>query len=483
MRKLVVLTILLAVVSVGFTVAAATLKFKAPYDGRKEQLIAQQKEDKDNTGGGEAANMSPEERLLSSISGYWEGVKRGDWVKYVSRYNGEPVIEIWTVEDINVEDAEIEMVRAYYDNEGTIIKHEEFAIDLKAAEEAYITFQAGKKEADKVKKVEEIEATFNGKEIPADVKVGVHIDLTTDKWGRLKDVDISNCTIDAFSKDVKAGGKVYNENLFQWQYYYLADGTDSEKDLDRKEVKPGDVQKALEVVESIPKSIKVAARDKYELEREKWLGAMKKEAAADAVPDIEDKLEPAPEEIQAELDKLEGYYKGIRVGDWCKLIIRGHHIQVWTVYDIEREGADDIKVKWRRRFYNNLGNMYLIDNASGLVSDSEKMYQQYKTDPSFAVDKEIDEVGLPGGKSVPVRLLIRRASMGSMCRMLSRENPLEGHVLSMFNGEIFYVLTDWGRKADSDRKAVKKGDVEKALEELHKWMDKELSKHIDSGDL
>lgn len=460
MKKTIIFLLISSFLLTAAAVAAGQMGLTQAYEGRKTV----------DAGANEPGTVdAPEVSWLNSLQGYWQGTRVGDWVKYLARLDGKPVIEVWTVEEFNEPDREAYISRVYYGDEGDVIREEEFSVDLDMAEETWRIFQEGKKEKRFAERVEEVVADFNGRKIAGDLKVGMQVEWKTDRWGWVTGKEVMKCNVDMYSMGVRVGGKVYNGNWSFFDYLYLADGTIA--DRDSKKVSPGDLTALVEAVKPVPDEIKAVMEEKKKhIEKEPI-------TIHEPIADIKDDMKPASEKIRAKLNGLEGYWRGVRVGDWCKLIIRGHHIQVWIVYEIVELGKNDVEIKFRRRFYNDDGELYDINNASTLVAEAEKMYGQYKTDPSFVVDKKIDELVLPGGKCLSARLLVRKASMGSMVRILSRENPVEGHVMSMFKSELFYVLLDCGCALESDRKAVRKGDVARAKKWLVDWVDKELPKH------
>ncbi len=185
--------------------------------------------------------------------------------------------------------------------------------------------------------------------------------------------------------------------------------------------------------------------------------------------------------MRATLDNLNGYYKGVEVGDWCKMLAMGHHIQTWIVYNIAPNMDGNLEVQFRRRFFDNKAVMYTLYNASEEIQFSEEMFEQYKTDPSFSMDREFESITLPFGQKMSARILVRQASMGSMVRILSRDNCFAGHVMSRLKA-VHYILLDWGRKKDLARTAVKPGDVYKAREALDTWENDILPKYLEEDE-
>jgi hypothetical protein len=183
------------------------------------------------------------------------------------------------------------------------------------------------------------------------------------------------------------------------------------------------------------------------------------------------------------VDSLEGYYRGIRPGDWCKLLVQGHHIQVWTCFEVKRDGESGVKVSWSRKLYDDKGDMYQTLNASETIEESENEYKNIGADPSYTVNCDCVSITLPTGKQISGRVIVRRTTYGSVCRIICRENKLGGCCFSMWAGKIAYVLLDFGREDRIEGKTVKASDVAAAGAMQKKWIEETLPKYIPKADL
>jgi hypothetical protein len=468
MRRIIPAVLILALAAV--LIAAGCYEYKGRQQAETAAATA--------TGGGGQASGGD---MRDQIVGYWEGVEIGDWVKYLMNLSGRDVIVLYTVTEFDFEDGAVKYTREFYGNDAKEIGKDETFQDLNSAKDTYMDMKTARTEEDETKKVLEKSVVFNGKTIKGDLKVSIIGEVKADVGGYVYGYEVPNYTIEFYSKDVKVGGLVYSENNYKRERYYLDSGTAKEEE--RGDVYPGDLENAVALAK-IPDEFKAIAKDRDKKEYKKWVPEPGSRKIDQTIPDITDEFTAMDEPLTDRIDSLEGFYKGVRPGDWCKLLVQGHHIQVWTCYAIDRDNSGEAKVSWRRRFYYVKGNLYDIQNANELVSDSEKEYQQsISGDRSYVINYDCDSITLPTGKVVSGKVMVRRASAGSTCRIQTRENKIGGNFFSMRVGKMAFLLLDYGRADNTAGKEVKDGDVVKARELQQKWLKETLTKYIPEEDL
>jgi hypothetical protein len=411
-----------------------------------------------------AAQPTPVRGFNIGLKGYWAGAVKGDWIKYLTVLDNRDVIEVRTIKDFNQDEGVIyaAVERVYYDEDGSELKRVEKSFDLDEEYEMYEDLQIEKGVTDKKKKkVWDFETNVSGRKFKGALEVKLIYTVLTDSENNVTDINIHDILVAFYSGDVKFGGVVYRGDNSTFSMVFLEQGNIAESE--RKKPKPGDVKKAVQNARrnaDIDKVIQEA------VDNIPWPKGGEP-VAVDKIDDIEDPTAPAAPEVLKIVDSLKGPYKGVRVGDWAKVLVRNHHIQVWTVHKIDKDS-----VHFRRRFYNNAAALYNIENATdSLVT------------PGLPNDGTVKErkaaVTLPTGKTIQCTIRIRQASMGKMCRMLSGSQPVGGGmVFSMFKETIYVVLLDWGRLGRTTGKAVKPGDVKKAKDALAKWRKNTLPKLV-----
>jgi hypothetical protein len=450
------------------SVSAAYLFGCRRYTGRyakkaDEGTAVAEKENKDDAFGGAEEKIRIDHHQLK---GYWSTAEVGDWVKYIARVeirkgderHWKDCIEVRTITGFS--GPYVEMERTYYDNGARNLRTQELSWDLLEREGEYKSLQEKKTEEIEGKQsVWDYEATFAGRKLSGDLRIDIISTVGQDEVGYVKGCAIDSHLIDFFSRNVKCGGLVYKESDFKRDYFLIDTGTTAESD--RKDVKPGDLEKAVLVAE-LPEGIKTRAEKKAEI----YLNAWKfKDVEDKKIPDVKDEFSETPEDILEMVDGLKSPYKGVRVGDWAKLLVQHHHVQIWTVQKIDNDS-----VYFRRRFYNNKGNIWSIDDATDELKSAEAAFDRQQKDPTYVVNKQ-RAIKLPTGKEIKGRLLIRRASMGMMARFLSSEQPVgEGQVFSKFQNTVYTMLLDWGDKDNVEGKVVKPGEVAKAKDLTSKWI-------------
>ncbi|TET34254.1 MAG: hypothetical protein E3J72_14935 [Planctomycetota bacterium] len=380
----------------------------------------------------------------STLKWYFKNVRVGDWVKYWTSYK----IENWEVKAISGERATIE--KHFYADSGKPIRKpwkttpNLLGWDDRTDEDMVINKKNGK--------IEHTEAEINGK------KMKLTIVCSRDRNAQIGSIDM-------YSFSAPLEGRVLSVRNDEVSLRLLDYG--NAKDKAGMKVKAGDHKKAIADYKEPTDPLVIGWTNLIEQvckDLRQWDSSGGGSNTKKPIKDKDTPLVKMTDAAKKKADSLKCPAKGIRPGNWVKVLVRKDHIQIWLITEVTEEGYT-----FYRRFYNNREVLYNIEKAPEKFKDNETMWEQKMSnaDGTWEIYKDKPFVLADTGKEYEsVRFDRKYGERRAQNWHINETKISNGRVFSQHGENIWLYVIDFGQKPDAERMKVKKGDVRKALENL-----------------